>query len=69
MMHQMFGKVRPEHGGLISDFVSTIFVYVLTAPSSQDCAQVGHPVYSCFGPRNVKNDPGSCTVSKCPVDR
>jgi len=47
--------------------VSDVFVNVLTALSALDYEQVGHPVYFCFGPRNVKNDSVSVRVSKCPV--
>jgi hypothetical protein len=53
----MWGKVGPEHGGLISDFVSNIFVYDLTALSSQDCAQVGHPVYFSFWAQKCQKRP------------
>jgi hypothetical protein len=59
---QIRGEVGPEHGGLISDFVSNVFVNILTALSAQDCEQVGQLVYFCFGSRNVKKGPGSCTV-------
>jgi len=56
--------VGPQYGEIISNFVLNVSVNVLSA---QENAQLGQPDYFGFGPRNVKNDPVSVCVSKCPV--
>jgi hypothetical protein len=51
--------VGPQYGEIIADFVSNVFVNVLSA---QESVQLRQPDYFGFGTQNVKNGPASATV-------
>lgn len=54
---QIWLRVAPERDFFFRFCVTHNFMYALTAPSAQDCAQVGHILYFCFAPRNVISRP------------